>query len=128
MKKLTSVAIVVAILSQSVAMADCDFKTVTRLDDGSYKYSRECHLKVGEMKQDIEIKDSQIADYKKAIELKDLALVRTEQRADMWMNTSFKMEDRLNTIDELRSKNYVLYFILGVATTSLAVWGAGQLR
>lgn len=127
MKKLTSVALI-AILFSNVAMADCDFKTIIRLDDGSYKYSRECHVKVGEMKQDLEIKDAQIADYKKAIELKDLALVKTEQRADMWMNTSFKLEDRLNTIDDLRSKNNTLYYILGVATTALAVWGAGQLR
>lgn len=128
MKKFVSVAILVAILSQS-AFAECNFKTdITKNDDGSYRYPRECHLKVGEMKQDNEIKDAQIADYKKAIELKDLALVKTEERADKWMNTAIKMEDKLLKVEDLQSKNNTLHFGLGVATAILAVWAAGQLR
>ena len=68
-----------------------------------------------------------IIEYKKAIDLKDLALTSSNTRADLWMNTSFKLQDRMNSVDDIKNKNQLLMFFAGVAVTSLAVWGAGQL-
>jgi hypothetical protein len=128
MNKLTSIFVISAFLS-NVALADCNFKTdIVEQKDGTFIYTEECHIKVGEMKQDLEIAQDQIKDYKKAIELKDLAITRADERADKWMNVAYKLEDRMSTIDDLRSRNQWLYFGFGVGLTALAVWGAGQLR
>lgn len=126
MKKLISTILIVSCLS-NVALADCDFSTVTKLEDGSYKYSKECHIKVGEMKRDLDIANKQVKLLNDSLELKDLALSKSNERIALWMDTTYKLEDRLNKIDELRSKNNWIYFGLGAVFTGLAVWGAGQL-
>lgn len=127
MKKLISLVLLLCFMA-NVAMADCDFKTgITPMGDGTFRYSGECHRKVGDLVQDNTTKAVQITDLTKALELKDLALQKSDQRAQLWMDTSSKLEDRLSKIDELSSKNSILYFGLGVVVTGLAVWGAGQL-
>lgn len=113
----------------STAHADCDFATGIRPNaDGSYNYSHDCHLKVGQMSKDLDSANAQIVDYKKAIELKDLALTKSDERANLWMNTSLTLEKDLQEVDNLRSKNETLYYGLGVVTAVLAVFAAGQLR
>ena len=109
------------------AFADCDFSKLIHNQDGSVVYSADCHLKVGQMKADLDSANLQIQDYKKAIELKDLAISKSQERADLWMGETFKLQDRMSTIESYKSKNEVLYFGLGVVFTSLAVFGAGQL-
>jgi len=127
MKKLISLILILVSFS-NVALADCDFSTgITRNDNGSYTYSRDCHIKVGSMKLDLEAANKQLTEYNKVIELKDLALSKGNERSDLWMNTSFKLQDRMNAIDDLKGKNQLLMFFAGVAITSLAVWGAGNL-
>lgn len=113
----------------STAYADCDFSTGIHSNaDGSFNYSKECHLKVGQISKELDSANGQIGDYKKAIELKDLALTKANERADLWMNTSLKLEKNLQDVDSLRSANEKLYFGLGIAATVLSVWAAGQLR
>jgi hypothetical protein len=80
------------------------------------------------MKLDLEDREAQVQALTKSIELKDLAIKTHEQRADLWMNTSFKLEDRVNTIERYNDTNKWLYFGLGIVVTGLSVWGAGQLR
>lgn len=127
MKKIASFILMLCFAS-NLAFAECDFSTgITPLGDGTFKYSGECHRKVGQLQQENKTKDAQLADLTKAIELKDLAISKADQRTQLWMDTSYKLEDRLNKIDELRSKNEVLYFALGVVFTGAAVWGASQL-
>lgn len=127
MKKLIAAALL-AVSFSNVAFAECDFSTgITRQADGNYLYSRDCHIQVGKMKQDLDAVTLQVGEYKKAIDLKDLALTSANTRADLWMNTSFKLQDRMNSIDDLKNKNQLLMFLAGVAFTSLAVWGAGNL-
>ena len=126
MKKIIS-SLLLLIISTN-AFADCDFsKGITVGPNDTYIYNKECHIKVGQLVQDNKIKDSQISDLNQAIQLKDLALTKSDERVQLWMNTSYKLEDRLTSINSLEKKNEVVYFILGIAVTSLAVWGAGQL-
>lgn len=128
MKRLVSLFLLFSFVS-NVALADCDFKTgITPLSDGSYKYSADCHLRVGQLVQDNAVKDQQISDLTKAVTLKDLVLQKSDDRANLWMNTSGQLEDRLTKVDSLEKKNSVLYVSLGVLGTVLAVWAAGQLR
>lgn len=112
----------------SMAYADCDFRTgITEQADGSFKYTKACHLKVGEMKQDLEIAEQKVEKLNLAIVNLNLAITASDTRADMWRNTAFKMEDKFESYDKLRQNNQLLYFIGGALFTGLAVWGAGYL-
>jgi hypothetical protein len=116
--------ILAALMFCNVAYADCDFSTgVTKLSDGSYKYTTECHLAVGQLVQDNQTKTLQIADLKKAITLKDLALTEADQRTQLWMDTTFKLENNINKIDSYKNTNQWVYFALG----ALTVIGAGMM-
>lgn len=127
MKRLISLIVMLAFCS-NIALADCDFSTgITANPDGSRTYTKECHIKVGQIKQDLDIANSQLTDYKKAIELKDLAITKSDQRADMWREATFKLEDRVSTIESLQGKNQFLYFGLGVVATIGAAWAASRL-
>lgn len=111
----------------NICLADCDFsKGISPLPDGNYKYSAECHLKVGQLVQDNSTKDKQIVDLKTAIDLKDLALQKSDQRAQLWMDTSFKLEDNIQKIDSFKNTNQWVYFGLGVLTMFAATYAASQ--
>ena len=104
-------------LFASTSFGACDFSTgITKQPDGNYLYTKECHVAVGEMKYDLGIKDKQLEEFRKAIGLKDTALALAEQRTQLWMDTSFKMNDRLNTIENMRSTNNWMYYGLGALT------------
>jgi hypothetical protein len=120
--------ILIFTLLPNLCMAECDFSTgIVKQLDGSFVYTKECHLRVGQIKQDLEISLRQVGDLTKAIELKDLALQKSDQRVNLWMDTSQKMEDRVIKIDELQNKNQWLMFGLGIVTTLGASYVASQL-
>lgn len=111
------------------ALADCDFSTgIEKLADGRYAYSVECHKKVGKMVADEKDRVEQVA--KKDVQISDLGVQIDMQsrRAQLWMDTSLKLEDRVTQMEAMKSTNNWLHFGLGVLTTGIAVWGAGQLR
>lgn len=127
MKKLISTVLLFCFMS-NVSFADCDFsKGITPGPNDTFIYSGECHRKVGSLLQDNAAKDKTIGELNQVITLKDLAIQKADQRTQLWMDTSFKMEDRLNEVDSIYKKNEWLYFALGIVVTGAAVYGAGQL-
>jgi hypothetical protein len=111
------------------SFAACDFaKDIKENQDGSYTYTRDCHIEVGKRVKKLILVEEQIVELEKTIELKDLALVKQKERADMWMNTSFTLNDKLQKYDAAASTDKTLHFIIGVGVTVLSVWAAGQLR
>lgn len=127
LSKLAASLLILTISTQ--ALAECDFSTgIEKLPDGRYAYSVDCHKQVGKLVADGKDKDDQIAQLTKTIQLKDLGIQTQETRAQLWLDTSMKLEDRVNQMDAMKSTNQWLFFGLGVLTTGLSVWGAGQLR
>jgi hypothetical protein len=121
--------IFVFILSINLAHADCEFSTGIKPNpDGSYTYSKECHLQVGKNFKELSLLKDENKQLRKTIELRDLALVKQEERVQLWMDTTYKLEDRINTMDRIRETNKFLYILMGVGITALSVYGAGQLR
>lgn len=127
MKKIITLFLLFSIFSSSV-FAECDFKTgITKQVDGNYLYSKGCHVAVGQMKQDLDIANEQNLKFAKALELKDLALSKADQRADMWQSTAFKLEDRITKIDSMHSTNQWMMFGIGMVTMFGAAYAASQL-
>lgn len=121
MKFFISLLLLVSFISQA-ALADCDFsKGIIKLPDGGYRYSPDCHLKVGSLVQDNATKDRQIGDLTQALQLKDLAIAKSDSRTQLWVDTNDKLQDRISKIDQLQSSNNFLYFGLGI----LAAVGVG---
>lgn len=116
------------LLSSSTSHAGCDFsKDITENIDGSYTYSKECHVQVGKTIKKVSLLEDRIELLEKKIELKDLMIVRQEERVQLWMDTSMKLNDKIQTYDRLSSTDKWVSFGLGVGLTVLSVWAAGQI-
>ena len=125
--KLVTAIILMFTWTCQLALADCDYTKIKDNGDGTYLYTKELHICVGKMKKDLDASNAQNASYMEAITLKDLALTKSDERVNLWRDSTFKLEDRMSTIDSLESKNKIIYFGLGILITGAAVWGAGQL-
>lgn len=110
----------------NTAYADCDWSKIKKNQDESYTYTKELHVCVGQMKEDLSVSNKKIENLNKALDLKDFALKAADDRAVMWMNTSLKLEEKVSKIDELSSKNQWLFFALGVAATAASVYVASR--
>lgn len=109
------------------AFADCDWTQIKDNGNGTYNYSKELHICVGQTVQDNKIKDQQVKDLNQAIQLKDLVIQKADQRAQLWMDTSFKLEDNIQKMDSLKKTNEWLYFGLGALTVLGSGFMAAQL-
>lgn len=126
--KLIIATILAFALTCQAALADCDYTKIKDNGDGTYLYTKELHICVGIMKKDLEAANKQVLEYKSAIDFKDDALNKANQRITQWQETTFKLQDRMATIDSLENKNKIIYIGLGILITGAAVYGAGQLR
>lgn len=111
------------------ARGACDFTLgagVERLADGRYAYSTDCHKAVGKLVLDAKDHEEEKLALRKTIDLKDLGLKTQEQRAQLWMDTSLKLEDRVTQMEQWKSTNQWIFFGLGVLTTGVAAWAVGQ--
>jgi len=117
-----------SVISQT-CFADCDFSLgISKLEDGRFAYSQDCHRTVGKLVADQKDWQTQVEKLNKAIEAKDVDLSIQQKRADNWMETSLKLEDRVEAIDKYKSTTSWLYYAGGILTGFVAVWAAGQLR
>lgn len=129
LKTLINILTVLSILYPTESYAGCDFsKGITAGPNKTFIYTEACHLAVGALVQDNQVKTQQIADYVKAISMKDLALTASDTRANLWMSTSSSLEDRLQKVDKLQKDNEWIFFGLGVLTTGFAAYTASKLR
>ncbi len=129
MKKLISLLILTSLVVP-MAFADtsnCDWSKIVENPDKTFNYSPALNLCVGQLVQDNQVQATQLLDLNKALTLKDTALQDSDKRVQNWQATSVKLEDSLQSYDELRNRNYWLFFALGVLTTAGAVWAAGSL-
>lgn len=119
MKKILSIVFLIAALP-SFCFADCDWSLgIKPLADGNYEYTQACHQQVGIMKQ-------QNLDLQTAIKADQDALAVADQRTQNWIDTTTKMEDRIEKIDSIQKQSAWLYFGLGALTIIAAGFLAAQ--
>lgn len=125
--KLISFILILCSLSQS-AFANCDYaKDIVKIDTNKYTYSLDCHLLMGTNIKKIELMTQEELDLKKAIDAQKEALNLADERTQNWLNTAIAQNESLNKVEHLQNINKTLYFTLGVLTTILAVFAAGQI-
>lgn len=128
MKQIMSILISLTFLFTNTALADCEWASGVKKQDIGYLYSSDCHGRVGVLIKDLEDRERETISLRKALDLKDQALQKADERIMLWRDESYEQFDRLQKQSELSKRNETLYFILGIVVTSAAVWGAGQLR
>lgn len=109
------------------AIADCNWEDIVKNPNDTFTYSKELHICVGQLIQDNKVKAQQISDFTQAITFKDSVIKTDEKRIQDWAETSTKLQDRLQKVDNLQQKNQWLFYGLGVATVLAGGWVASQL-
>jgi hypothetical protein len=118
-KKIFSIVFLVATIP-SIAFADCDWSLgIKPLADGGYEYSKDCNERVGVVVQ-------QNLDLQKAIKADQDALAVADQRTQNWIDTSLKLEDRVQKVDTIQKQSAWLWFGLGALSIIAAGFGAAQ--
>lgn len=120
--------ILVVLLSLPWQVFACNFSKDIEKQGESYLYTKDCHVEVGRTVKKLELSEQESEELRKALMLKGEALRYSEQRTQLWMDTSLKLEDRVNQIDKYKESQKWLWFGLGVVLTGLAVKGAGELK
>lgn len=125
--RFTALLLIFAVSINS-AFATCDYaKDISENANGSFTYTRECHIEVGKKVRGFSLMETEIKELRKTIELKDLAIEKLEERSKLWMDTSVQMADKVRSYESARSFDNWLHFGLGVLVTGAAVYGASKL-
>lgn len=118
----------ICFLFNSVCFAECDFSTgIKPTDDGHYNYTKDCHIRVGELVQSDKTKDEQVKKLFEANTLKDLALEKADERTQLWRDTSLKLNDNIQRMNDIKKDEFWISFGLGVVTTFAAGMAAASL-
>ena len=128
MKKVLSSILALTLATHSVAFADCNFsQDIKKMDNGHFEYTSDCHKDVGNTYNALDKKKLQVEELYKALDLKDLALQKADERNNGLREALYKVEDRVNAMEQIKSRNEVLYFIGGVVITGLAIYAAKEI-
>ncbi len=124
------VTVIMSFMASQIAFADCKWaEGVEKAADGThYDYSKDCHKRVGNTVKELDKRKEQVKELN--ISLSDLTIAydhKTKEN-EIYIEGMDKLDDKINTLEKLESKNKILWFIIGVGATGLAVWGAGQLK
>lgn len=123
MKKL----ICLLLIYSNLTFAECNPKTDIKETPQGYLFTEECYLAAGTWKKESEQLKKDNEKLNKSIELKDLAIDQSQQRIQLWTDTTMQLEEKVNKIESSKAFNQWLYFGIGVILTSGAVYGASQL-
>lgn len=109
---------------------ECNFKTGIKHNptNNTYIYTKECHLKVGELVIENTEYETKFKDLNDAITLKDLVIEKEEQRIKLYQDNYFKLEDRVMNIEKVNKWENRLYFISGILLMVGAGFLVGQVR
>lgn len=120
--------VVLSLLFNQVAFAECNYaEDIKKQSETSYSYTKECHVEVGMKFKELDLRIQQVEYYKRSLDSQQGALNNANARIELWRNTAFQLEDRVNKIDSYRERQNWIWFGLGILATGLAVHGASKL-
>ncbi|HLD91721.1 MAG TPA: hypothetical protein VI911_12040 [Patescibacteria group bacterium] len=106
-------------------LAECQWSAIVETKDG-FLYPKNCHLKVGKLVEESKLREQQVQELNKSIELKDLTIKIADERIKNWRDTSYELEERVMKQKRWSTYNDYLYFGGGVVLTILSGWAIGQ--
>jgi hypothetical protein len=119
--------IVVLSVRGGYAASSCDFSTdIKENPNGTYTYTRDCHIEVGKAVKSVSLLNEKIELLEKKIDLKDFQISKYEERTQLWMDTSFKLNDKLMTYEAIKRNDLWISFGLGVLTAIAAGYAVHQ--
>lgn len=106
--------------------SSCDFsKDIKKVSEG-YLYTEGCHIEVGKAVRSSLLLGEKIDLLEKKLEFKDLQITKYEERTQLWMDTSFKINDKLMAYDSTKNNDFWISFGLGVLTVVAAGYALKQ--
>jgi hypothetical protein len=108
--------------------AGCDWSNdIKENSNGTFTYTRECHIEVGKNFKSVSLLNEKIELLEKKLDLKDFQLSKYEERTQLWMDTSFKLNDKLMSYEATKKNDFWISFGLGVLTTIATGYLVNQL-
>lgn len=131
MRKLTATLTLCSILwfptETAFGKTECNLKEdIKKQEDSTYSYTVDCHKEFGKSLMDLKDREKQVEELNKALDLKNVVIESERDRAQMWRNTSYKLEDRMSTMERIKRDHELLYFGLGILVTIGSGWALGQ--
>lgn len=114
-------------LSSVPAHASCDWsRDIKENPNGTFTYTRDCHIEAGRNFKSVSLLNEKIDLLEKKIEFKDLQISKYDERTQLWMDTSFKLNDKLMTYEATKKNDFWISFGLGVLTVIAAGYAVNQ--
>jgi hypothetical protein len=129
MIRISDIIAIILLCFLSVEALSCDFgNDITKNEDGTYTYSRECHILVGNKLNELKLRKEEIAELRISLKLKDLALTEANTRIDLWKNQTLELESRINSQDKWSKYNNWINIGIGIGLTVASGWALGQIK
>jgi len=100
--------------------AECKTADLKHNPDGTVLYTKECHKRVGEVVEELELRQEQVKKLNLSVDFYKQGYDIQDQRAKDWMNTSIQLDKELQRQKTFSSLEKVGYFILGVVVVGVA--------
>jgi len=102
-------------LSFSIAnAAECDTSTIKKTDKGTYEYTKDCHIAVGQKLEELDLRTEQVEKLNKSVLQYKMGYDIQADRANDWMKTSLELDKQLQRQKTFSDLEKVGYFVLGV--------------
>lgn len=114
--------IVALALSVPAFGAECDTSTIKKQADGSYSYTKDCHVSVGEALGELDLRREEVKLLRGSLTDMNAAYGIQQKRAESWLDTSLKLEDTIQRQKRINDLEKWLWFGAGC----LLMYGAAQ--
>jgi hypothetical protein len=100
--------------SSTAYSAECDTSAIKKTDKGTYEYTKDCHIAVGQRLEELDLRKEQIQKLNDSISYYKVGYDIQAQRAEDWMKTGLELDKQLQRQKTFSTVEKVLYFGLGM--------------
>lgn len=113
-------ALILSLLLSSNALA-CQWSTITRNEDGSYRYPRLCHIEVGKSLERVDLLQSKVVLLEKQLSYSTEIIDLERRRTELWLEMANEADKQ---VKKLETERY-FWAAGGVLLTIVFVYLAG---